>query len=99
MEEVEAAEHELEKRHATLSKMALREMRLVFRPPDSGILYAENADPSAWTAWLVGNWSDWLEAHEAVWSPAGGVFECNISIPVGTNEFKWVVNDLWGEIL
>ena len=43
----------------------------------------------------MGNWSDWLEAHDASWDPAEEVFGFNVSIPVGQSEFKFVVNDHW----
>jgi hypothetical protein len=102
IDKVAAAEQELEKRHEELSKMPLRNLRLIFRPhqrsacqPKGCVLCSENPDPKTWTAWLVGNWSDWLEAHDASWDATEEVFGFNVSIPVGQSEFKFVVNDHW----
>ena len=95
--EIEAAEQELKKRHEQLNSQVCRQIRLIFRPNQSSAYLAGNSDPSTWTARLVGNWTDWLEAHEATWNPAEGVFDFFVSIPVGQAEFKFVINDEWGE--
>ena len=80
--------------YATPDKTDFTKMPLSTFDP---ILNAKDPDPGNWTVFLVGNWSSWLELHSGTWNEAERVHEFLVSIPVGVSEFKFIVNDQWGE--
>jgi hypothetical protein len=86
--EVESAAKVLQQLRDEQTSQQLVPTKLVYRPRVPG-------EASAWNVSVVGDWSDWLEMHDTRWNAAECVFECQIELPAGLHEFKFIVNNAW----
>jgi len=88
LHEVESAASMLQQHRDELARLQLVPTTIEYRPEVPG-------DVSNWKVSVVGDWSDWLEAHPASWNPTDRVFVCILGLPAGLHEFKFIVNDFW----
>jgi len=86
--EVESAAKVLQQLRDEQTSRQLVPTKLVYRPRMAG-------EASDWNVSVVGDWSDWLEMHDTRWNAVECVFECQIELPAGLHEFKFIVNNVW----
>lgn len=43
----------------------------------------------------MGDWGGWLALHELKYKGVGTLWECDVNVPVGTHEFKFLIDGEW----